>query len=397
MKLLKYALVLKMKAVGSLCLLVLLTGCWSSVELNDRSFVRVMIVGKAKEGIELSLGFPLPNRMIPGMVGAGSGKGKPYVFITKTGGDIGEAYRKIQSDLSRKITFGQASTVIVSDDFAREGISNLLDFLAREPKFHVNANVFVSFGKADDIASAPAVFERFPVDILTGYVKQNVTLRTTVKDFLMARYYGGDVLVPSLVFTSKKIADEQKPSGKWMGTDGAVVFKQNKMVGTLDTMEMRGALWITGQLQDAEISVPSPTDGKLVSFMIEQMHSKIKPVLTGDGIAMHITTKASAEMLGSDSRLNTEDRKQLSELEQRLDALVEQRMNSAIAKTKEVRADAFQFAKYIDWNYPRLWKSMKPQWREWYRNRLKPVIQVNISIKRLGTVQQSATHTEETE
>lgn len=58
-----------MKTIFVILSLLLLTGCWSSVELNDRAFVRMMVLDKTKSGIELSLDFSLPNRLIPGSAG----------------------------------------------------------------------------------------------------------------------------------------------------------------------------------------------------------------------------------------------------------------------------------------------------------------------------------------
>ncbi|WP_411503609.1 hypothetical protein [Brevibacillus centrosporus] len=46
-----------------------LTGCWSSVELNNRSFVRIIFLDKVNDGVEVTLSFPLANRLIPGQSG----------------------------------------------------------------------------------------------------------------------------------------------------------------------------------------------------------------------------------------------------------------------------------------------------------------------------------------
>ncbi|EST53929.1 hypothetical protein T458_21350 [Brevibacillus panacihumi W25] len=62
--------------------LLFLGGCWSSVEINDRAFVRMMVLDKSEEGIELTLSLPLPSRLIPGQSGGtGNQNGKPYTFV----------------------------------------------------------------------------------------------------------------------------------------------------------------------------------------------------------------------------------------------------------------------------------------------------------------------------
>ncbi|SFK72902.1 spore germination protein KC [Paenibacillus sp. 1_12] len=379
-----------MKTIFVVLSLLLLTGCWSSVELNDRAFVRMMILDKAKSGIELSLDFSLPNRLIPGSAG-GSGEqtGKPYTYITETGIDISEAYRKIQSDLSRKISFGQTRVIVIGRQLAEQGIEPTLDFLAREPAMHINAYLFVTPGKAREIEAIAALFERFPSDILAAYGEKHVIIDTTVKDFLAANYSGGDMVVPMLRFGTKSIPSEKEKEQQWMGTSGAAIFKQGKMVSTLNTSEMRGGLWILGKLNNAEISVPSPTDGKPVSFMVQRADTRIKPRIKEDQVEIQIQSNAEAEVLSSNSNINLQDLKQLDKLEQSLNKTVKKRITSAVDKSRAVGSDAFQFGNYLDWHYPVKWKSIKPQWRDIYSSQMKLDVQTDVKILRLGTFQHS--------
>ncbi|MBE1442759.1 Ger(x)C family spore germination protein [Paenibacillus sp. OAS669] len=366
--------------------LLLLTGCWNSIEINDRAFVKMMLLDKSESGIEVTLAFPLPNRLIPGQSGGSGGQtGKPYTFVTKTGRDIGEAYRFIQADLSRKITFGQTSIVVIGNAMAKEGIVPVLEFIAREPRFHINASMFVTEGKVKKMMAVPVVFERFPVDILVAYAKQHITVRATVKDALMATYSGGDLLIPKLNFEMKTLPSEKDKTQQWMGTDGAAIFKLGKMVGTLDTNEMRGAMWVQETVKDSEITVPSTIDGKEVSFMVKNNRTSIKPDLSGDQITINIQSRANADLISSESDINFQDAKQRAILEHDLATLVQDRMSKAIKKSQEAGSDAFQFGQYIDWNYPLKWISIEPQWRYLYAKKVKFNIQARIIIKHIGT------------
>lgn len=372
-------------SIGLLLLLVL-SGCWNSIELNDRAFVKMIMIDKAESGMEVTLAFPLPNRLIPGQAGGSGGQGQnPFTYVSKKGRDIGEAYRFIQSDLSRKITFGQTTVIIIGSALAKEGIQPILEFVAREPRFHINAAVFVAPEKAQAIAAVPIVFERFPFDILVAYSKQHLTVQTTVKDSLMASFVGGDMLIPMLHFETKTIPTEKQSIMKWMGTDGAAIFKQGKMVAELNTNEMRGALWIQETIKDSEITVPSTKDGKDVSFIVKNNSTTIKPVVSGDQITMNIYTKADADLISSESDINFKDGKQRAILENDLARLVEDRMSKAITKSQGAGADVFQFGNHIDWNYPHKWSEIESQWRTIYAKRVKFNIQSRIVIKHLGT------------
>lgn len=363
-----------------------LTGCWSSVELNNRNFVRIIFLDKVNDGVEVTLSFPLANRLIPGQSG-GTGEltGKPYTTVTKTGHDIGEAYRLIQSDLSRRITFGQTSVVVIGKEFAKAGISQVLEFISREPRFHINTNLYIAPGKAKEITTFPVIFERFPVDILLAYSKELVTLDTTAKDCLAASYYGGDMIIPMLRTETKTIPSEKKQEQHWLGTDGVAIFKEGKLVDTITAYEMRGAMWILGKMRDAEITVNSPTDGKSLDFMINQSHSKIKPITEGNQITMHIHCKADASLISSQSNIPLQEPAQIKKLEDSLEELVKIRIMKAIESSQKVGADVFQFGSYLDWYVPSVWKEVAPRWRKVYRENVKIAPHVEITIKRLGT------------
>ncbi|MGG1663478.1 Ger(x)C family spore germination protein [Brevibacillus sp. NRS-1366] len=369
--------------------LVFLTGCWSSVELNSRSFVRMILLDKADDGIELTLAFPLANRLIPGQAGTtGEQTGKPYTYITKKGRDIGEAYRLIQSDLSRKITFGQTSVVVIGRELAKAGISQMLEFVAREPRFHINANIFVTTGKALEVTKVPIIFERFLTDILIAYGREHVTLKITTTDCLKALYNGGDMILPLLKVETKTIPSENPRQHDWLGTDGAAIFKEAKLVRTASTDEMRGALWILGQLKDAEVSVQSSTDRKNVNYMINKVKTRIKPTVAGEQTTIYIETRADASLISSESNVDLLDQVERKKLERGIEALIEERMTKAIEKSRKVGADVFHFGSYIDWHYPRQWKMIAPRWREQYSQHVKVVAQAKITIKRLGSVKE---------
>lgn len=368
-----------------------LTGCWSSIELNNRSFVRMMLLDKAASGIELTLSFPLPNRLIPGQSGGtGELQGKPFTFVSATGDNISEAYRIVQSDLSRKITFGQTSVIVIGSELAKEGISQVLEFVAREPRFHINANLFITPGKAKELMLTPVVFERFPADILLAYTREHVTVDMTTKDCLAASYYGGDMIIPMLKFKAITIPSEKQKQQTWMGTDGAALFRDGKMVQVLNTYEMRGAKWILGKMKDAEISIPSPTDGKQLSYMVNQSRSKIRPVLSGGELTFHIECEADASLIASNSLIRLQEPGVERKLSQKLEAMIETRMKDAIESSKRIGADIFQLSSYLDWHYPQEWRNRASHWREEYRSKIKVVPHAFVTIKRLGTTKQPA-------
>jgi spore germination protein KC len=363
------------------------------VEINDRAFATMMYVDKGeKEGdIKLALTFALPNRMIPSQDGGGGGgtQGNPYDVVSKEGENIASAYRLIQSDMSRKINWGQLRVIVIGEGLARRGLKPLLEFLAREPEFHLKAFVFVAEGEAAKLEEAPAVFERLPSEVLREYAKQRLVINTSLKDLLVARYYGHDAIISMLISAKKKMVSEKNKTARWIGTDGAALIRDGKMTAKLATDEMRGGLWIMNELRDAVITVESPTDGGKISYRVVKATTKIKPKLSKDKIVFHVSSRANGDLVSVDSDLdpsNPEDHKFVAKL---LSKEAERRMKEALDKTQKISADCFALGRYIEWNYPNEWKRIKSKWDTVYKEQVEFDVQATVEVSRQGTITNS--------
>ncbi|WP_410768497.1 Ger(x)C family spore germination protein [Fontibacillus sp. BL9] len=382
-----------LRAVAALLLMISLSGCWSSEEINNRAFVTMIIVDRTENGqTELTLGFPLPNRMIPGQAGGGGGTtGDPYSFVSKQAGTISEALELIQVDISRRISFGQTQVVVIGRRYAEQGIDPLLEFTTRQPAFHISANIFVTPDKATEITKTPLVFERFLSDILSKYISQSQTLDTTVKDFLVAKYKGGDILLPLLSFTTKPEVGASNPQkNRWLGSSGAAIMSNGKMSDiVMTTEELRGALWLSSQLRTSVVNVKSPTDGGNVSAIAQDIGTSIKPVIRNGKVSFQVNSRADAFILSSLSDIDLKKPDNLLRLQEVFEKSIAERMYQVLAKTRKAKSDAFLMSQYLDWRHPKIWNRMKEDWREYYATELPIDISVSIAIKRTGVAYRS--------
>ncbi|MEK5164089.1 Ger(x)C family spore germination protein [Paenibacillus sp. FSL R5-0527] len=385
------------RAIYTAALAVLLLtgvgGCWSSQELNNRAFANAVLIDLTEDGeIELSIGFPLPNRMIPAQAG-GSGQptGSPYTFVTKRANNISQALRLIQVDLSRNISFGQTRSIIVGRRLAEQGLDRVVEFVFRQPSFRLSANLFVTPNKVTEITRIQLVFERVIGDILRKYINNHFTLDTTVKDYKLALYQGGDILIPLLTFGQQpEVAVEDPKKDRWMGTGGAAIFSGGKMTKTvLSVKDLRGALWISSQLSTTTITIASPSDGKEISCFIEGIKTSIKPNVKNGNVSFQITSSARAFVQTSMSEIDLKDPAVVQQLEVILQKDVEERLNKVLEKTRKARSDAFLMSQYLDWRYPKIWRSMRPQWKNYYAEELPIEVKVKIMLNRTGGVYRS--------
>lgn len=370
-----------------------MTGCWSRVEINDRSFVTGMYVDISEQGgYEVSLGFPLPNRITTaGSESSSSSSGNPYTVVTKTGETIPIAIRKIRSDLSREISWGHCRAVVVGKKLAEAGIHPLLEFTAREPNFHTKSYIMVAPGNAKEISKLTPVFERFPSEVLREFARRGLTLDTSVKDFLEITPRSGDMLAGMLTIGETEMLSEKRKVSTWAGTNGAALFKNGKMVGTFNIKEMRAALWLKNKMKNSVISVKSPTDGKPMSFIILDAEADIKPVVKRDGIRYDIRVEAEDDVMSSESDIDLTDPTQTNQLETMLSKALKDRIAAALKKTQTIGVDVFGFNRFLEWRYPKIWKQYADRWRSVYQN-VEIRITTKIVVKRTGETVQPLGH-----
>ncbi|MGQ7889116.1 Ger(x)C family spore germination protein [Paenibacillus sp. WC2504] len=363
-----------------------LSGCWSSIEINQRSFARFMFIDKSDIGVELTLGFPLPNRMVTSKAG-GENSSPPFTYVTKSSEDISRAYSKILSDLPRRVTFGQMRNIFISKQLATEvGLEPFIDFLSRQPALHLNVNLFVVDGNSKEVGSIPMVFERFLTDILLSYTKEKIVHAVTIKNMLTSIYRKGDFALP-ILFIGKAGVEFEKEGAQWMGTSGMAIFRNAKMVGTFDMKETKGARWLFDDVYHAQYRVISPTDGKLVTLMVRSSNTKIVPSINSDHIQMNILCRGDATVMSSESNIDLTNPRELKSLEQSFESLLEGIITKTIIKSKAMKSDVFQLGQLIKWRYPNEWNSVEDNWRNTYESKIVIDQQVDISIKRIGAVQ----------
>lgn len=144
-------------------LINLLTGCWSSKELNEIAILTGLGIDKTENGYRLSA-----QVINPGEIAGKNSSGRTEVVrYMKSGATIHEAFRKLTTDVPRILYLSHLRIVLFGEDMAREGIGKALDFLSRDHE--MRSDFFLSVAKgatAADILNVTTHEERIPANKL---------------------------------------------------------------------------------------------------------------------------------------------------------------------------------------------------------------------------------------
>ncbi|WP_153977933.1 Ger(x)C family spore germination protein [Paenibacillus xylanilyticus] len=360
----------------------LCTGCWSKVEINERTFITAMYIDKGEKpgDIELTLSMPLPNRLAP--EGGGSSK-SPYAIVSANAPTIADALERIQTDLTRKISWGHTRVVVFGEAYAKEGIQDTLAWIAREPLFHLSSYIMVAKGKAKDVSDLTPVFEETPSDVLREFSTEENLLKTQVLNVFAADKMNQGFASPILTAQQRHMASEEGELKKWVSQSGGALFKQMKMVASLSDDEARAVAWAERTLDSLSISVK--TKKEKASMTIYDMHSDVHVRLERGEPIFDIKLNGKAELNSVIPVLKAKDIVAVRDIEQAASEKVSAHLRNAIQTGKNQGADILRLGYRLEWRYPEMWKKLRPKWITYVKNDLQYKVTTDINIQFVGS------------
>jgi spore germination protein KC len=391
----------------SVLILVLftMTGCWDSLEIEQRAVVLGISIDKAEPDAEeeeeevshLKGAFPTPEQdmirlaaqiAVPGRIplgpaAGGGGDKDPVWMVSVVGHTIEDAMNNLQQEVADKVFLGHLRIIVLSEDIAREGVERFNDYLRRNPEIRRSAWMVVAKERAVEYMKIAPQLEQVPTLYLAAMVENAVGLGKFPDDFIglfWARLSskGQDAFLPYLVIKAEENIQ----------LNGIAYFKGDQMVGVTSPMEIGFFMAVTGVEQggySAFVKIPDTEETVLVRA--QHRHTRIKTRIK-DGkphVTVHIHYESEIDEKNS-AEINLNDSSMITAIEKEASKGVIESVEKFITKTQEEPSDIFGFGEYIRAKHPSFWNSKiksKENWREWYKD-LVIDVQCTSDIRRVG-------------
>ncbi|MEG6614890.1 Ger(x)C family spore germination protein [Peptococcaceae bacterium 1198_IL3148] len=402
------------KANNLLCagLIVLMmltqTACWDKVEVEQLAIVLAIALDKGEDGnIEVIVQTINPTGLTGGggggMGGGGGGGDGPAAYrnFADQGKTIFEAVRGMSSSIPRELYFSHNQVIIISEQLAREGVVDLMDFFDRNPQIRRNNWVIISSAQTDQsqLLEAANPLEISPagriVEIILEQDREPVYAPTQLGDFLemladtgMSAYTAGvDLALNRAVVPTKTGAEGGQVNPQDINLSGTAIFDKGRMVGWLGERETRGLLWVREGLQGGIYTFGLGGQENNVSLEIINSSSDMSPTVTAEGdIIFNINIKTEANVAESRVYVDYSEPENLIRIEQLLANEIKQDIEMALETAQqEHHVDVFGFGGAVYRHYPQYWKQISDQWYEILPN-VEVVINVQTEIPRTGLV-----------
>lgn len=355
-------------------MLIQLTGCWDSVELNRRAIVSGVAIDKGEDPDKpYSVSFQV---IVADEISGEKSRGNsPVVLYTGTGRSMFEALSNASRKVARYLSLGHIRVIVISEEWAREGIKGILDVMERESQSRLTTLIFVSKGQpARESLSVLTVFGRIPSLDLVG--KLETTARSFGYNFRMevddvvrgVQIPGGGMLINGVEVVGS--TEEGSSNGNLKSirpksillVTGLAAFRGDRLIGWLEGGTARGSALLQHKIRQTPAVVKSEENGT-IAFNIYENKVKIRAV-TGDSLhpVFRIRVTQQAALKEIENGLDLTKPQILTALENELEKYTADQVNMAVSRAKKLNSDYLGFGGVFERTYPKVWKQIRDRW-----------------------------------
>jgi spore germination protein len=376
----------------------ILTGCWDKIEIDRKIFISTIGIDpgedieKSKEFKEIKEDEPFQGSTIKrysityafpdiSKLGPQNTQGAELQYINTDAYSMESGIVNTISKSSRAAYFGHTKLLIISNEMFKykENFKEIIDYLERQHIMNRMMYVLVCNGKAQDYIKYKPKMEQNVEAYISGLMlnskKNAAILPVTLNELIILLRQNGNAILPEIAID--KVKNE-------LYLSGVDVIKDYQIIGTLNPIEVT----------DLELIRAEQQSGNKVVFM-----NGFPIDLEIDGVKRRMAIKEKDNKISVDIKIGIEgevkdfyvggqvvDEDLIKKTEESFNKSLSTECNKVAKITqREFKVDVFKIRDSIEKFHPKLYKKVKDNWDEVYKN-----MDINISfdtfIRRFGSI-----------
>lgn len=387
----------KIKIFLFLVAALLLTGCGNYRELNDLAITTGIAFDIKDDQYIVSYMIANSNKA---ETDSKDSETKITVYEGK-GNTISSAYKDLNSKNPKIPYIGHLEVVIISEDLAKKGMLEALDFLMRNPESRKEFYIVLSKNvEAGTLLKTLAPLESFPSQNIAEIIKSNKDDQSTI---VMQKYSavitnmideGVEPIINGIELDGNKEEGQMQESlekatpSATIKIDTIGIFKKDKLLGWSTHDETVGINIINNSA--GFILLETKCDDKYMTSTLKDI--KTKPIITFENNIpkIKLKIKADAAILEMQCKRNLEETKIMKELENEFNEKLKSIIDETIYMAqKKYKSDIFGFGNYIYKNNLKKWNIIKDKWNNEIFPEIKIDTEIKINLNNKGSLEQS--------
>lgn len=389
------------KRMYIICILVLIPlitiSCMGSIEINRLAIVTGIGIDKSGEKVIITIEF-----VDPGTQNGEEGDSKlsGVMYIQGEGNTPYEAIKNMELYFDRKFIFSHAHIIIFGEEFAKSGITDVLDFFLRDHGPREGAYMVVAKNsRADEILGINTGIEvstgNYINRALENYKHNSKCVVVPITEYLKYHYDTGNEAVIGVVERMEqaeidKLEKQNNPVKYFLDVSGGAVLKGDKLIGYFTGDEMIGFNFIINDIKDALIVFKTPISEDSDKYIIgvhdgytsvsEIKSSTSKDIkVNKDNIHLDIDVKLRGNLTEVQQALDISKTSVIDDIEKACSKKVEQLIFNTLKKgQREFKQDSFSIGVLVHRQYPKLWEEISDDWHSIFKD---TTYSVNVTTK----------------
>lgn len=369
----------------------ILTGCWDSVELNERHVILELAIDKTpdidfskpvneRDTYQITYGVP----DIAKLSGADSLAENVKTIIQTKSPSIATSIDQVETKTQNTITFSHTKALLLGEGLLKDKVAlkAALDSLLRDMRIGRSVTVLGVKGEASEVMKADN-----PQNPIIGmYVMKYFNNRERPTSYAKVQLLGNLMkeLEDTGVSTIPIIDINEEGIIK---ISGAALIKDYEHITWLSGEEVRGKLFIEGEIQHVPIIIGYRD--QYLTYMIKEQKSKVSFNEQNGKEECSIDIEVEGditEYLSSNSK-NIFNEQSIVEITGLLENEIEKQIRKTIDKSKELNTDFLGIGLEMYRKHPKRWQVYKERWNNGVYRDLPIHIKTTINIQNTGILQ----------
>lgn len=377
------------KLIALICLL-LLSGCWDAMELNDISLVTGIGLDQGKnKRYRVSIEALNATEYSKGQSSqAGSSNS---VVVSVEGDNIQEVLEQLHTKMARHLVFSHMQMVIVNEKVARAGFNDILDWLDRSRQTRNK----LSFVVVKDATAAKLLQTTYPIQkVSTLKLKKQLyaasqywalSMDVQIRDFLRSMSQKeSDTVLPAITLTGSRKGGESltRTAPEPIATISNLgVFKDYKLKGFLPLADVKNVMWVRGKIKRVEIRVFCEKGEKKDSFAVKlyDVHTKIRAFYKENIPYFHVAIAQEGRIDNSECSQSLMSNDTYKKMNEQVSQMVRNEIMRTIQDVqKAYKTDIFGFGEEMYRQEYKQFKKIKKWDEEFARARVRVSVETNL-------------------
>lgn len=374
---------IRIAAMILLCML-LTTGCWDKIEIENRLFVLGIGVDTVKEeGGKISKDKYTLSFVAPKVREAMEGSGPAFSIYKTVDTSVIMSLSQLLERFSQKQFFGHTRAVIFGEDIMKNEklLKEVIDGLSRYHELHNSMYVYIVPSRAEDVFKVEPEYENLLAPYITGitdnseYTSKIMKMSLTDMIIMLTNHKGG-LVIPELI-----------PDKKEVKVTGAGVLRDYKLIGYLGDQETAVYNWLTDKAKGGIITINHKDVVLAFRHFTFKRDIKLSKVEGGKiYLDYNMKTEGSIEeyILGE----KILESAFLQEINKEVEKRIESESEKLIKKfQQEFRIDLIGAEDYLSKRQPKLYKTIEKGYDKFFTDNIIINVKAEVDIRRVGLSQ----------